>query len=240
MQKSKEKDDGVKGGCRAFCHTFFQIKCLMVIVSLVFLGYSIAQFKIEKIDGKAFYESQSYFDFYNFAKNQRLARGLDILSLYIITIYSLKFLQLITSISTVMIAFKKAFFEYFLLTLVIVVMFISMSIVMSFVFGPYIFEYNNFADTILANMKVFIFSESTFVTTRFLVYFKNFSIIIMILFIFFIKYFLLMLYYPIYIEYYRMECDKINFSLNLKGDEYEEEMKRFKEFGTLASKNIII
>ena len=208
------------------------------MLSICFLIYAIAIFKTHKIDAQAYYYKMEFIDFYQFAKDQRLARGLDILSLYLITLYALKFLQLIDSVSVIMIAFQNAYFEYFLLSFVILVIFISISVVMSFVFGSYMFEYNNFADAILTNLKIFIFSESTFVTKKLWLYFKNFSVIILILFIFIIKYFLLMLYYPIFIEYYRMECDRIS-HVNKEADEYEEDQKRFNEFGIVQSKILV-
>lgn len=188
-----------------------QIKNILVIISLAFLIIAYINFS-SGLDTQERAISPYYYDYYQFAKDQRSTIRLDILSFFLISLYLLKYLQLIKSIQLIFIAFKKSAFEYFALTVTISVLFIGLSILTSFVFGSYIYEYKNFADSITTNIKIFIFIENTSITNEFLKYYRVFSIIVLIVFIFLIRYFLLNLYYPIFIEYYRIEHDKLYLS----------------------------
>ena len=134
-------------------------------------------------------------------------------------LYSLKFFQVFEIVNIIFIAFKKAYFEYLILTSIIVVIFLSLSFMTYFVFGVYILEYSLFTDSILTNFKIFILSDQTDVAGQFSIYFNTFSILLMIIFIFIFRYFLLNLFFPIYFEYFRIEME--NYNYNMIKDEKE-------------------
>jgi hypothetical protein len=223
-QKYKNNE---KKGCTVISRIIFtvilQMKNVLILFAAGFLIGAYINFSSGlSLDSLAYYKNPYFYDFYQFASNQKEARNLEILSMYLLCLYSLKYLQLIESIQILFIAFKKASFEYFSLLVTIAVLFCGLSILTNFVFGSYIYEYKNFVDSVTMNIKIFIFIENTSVTTLFLNYFRVFSIIVLIIFIFLIRYFLLNLFYPIFIEYYRLEVDKYNLSkihMKLEGEE---------------------
>jgi hypothetical protein len=199
--------------------TILQIKNILLILCGVFSACAAFDFFFSKIDTMNYYSSNYYFDTYNFANAQKNARVLDILSFYLIGLYSLKYLQYFEKLHILFIALKKSTFEYFFLFITIGVLFIGLSILTNFVFGTYIFEYKDFTNSIIMNIKIFIFIENTSVTEQFMKYYRILSIIVIIIFIFLIRYFLLNLFYPIFIEYYRIEVEKYSSSKNSSNKE---------------------
>ena len=161
----------------------------------------------------------SYFDFYTHASFQKTIYYTEVLGVFLIMLYSLKFFQVFEIVNIIFIAFKKAYFEYLILTSIIVVIFLSLSFMTYFVFGVYILEYSLFTDSILTNFKIFILSDQTDVAGQFSIYFNTFSILLMIIFIFIFRYFLLNLFFPIYFEYFRIEME--NYNYNMIKDEKE-------------------
>lgn len=220
-------------GCTALLKLIFvvtlQLKNIFIFFSLGFLLGAYANFSSAYINSLSYFNSEYSFDFYYFAANQKEARAYDILSLFLITLYSLKYLQYLESVQILFIAFKKAAFEYFVLLVTISVLFFGLSILTNFVFGGYMFEYKNFLDSLTMNIKIFIFIENTSVTNQFLTYYRVFSIFVLIIFIFLIRYYLLNLFYPIFIEYYRIEMDKFNLSKNYIKDQGADEDLKFRE-----------
>lgn len=222
-----------KKGCGVFIRmtlvVLFQMKNIIILLSSIFLVSAFLNFLNSKIDSVAYFKAGYFTDLYNFANTQKEARALELLSLYLISIYALKYLQYLESIQVVFIAFKKAAFEYTALILTISVIFVGLSILTNFVFGSYIYEYKNFLDSITMNIKIFILIENTSVTGQFLMFYRVFSIVVLIIFIFLIRYFLLNLFYPIFIEYYRIEIDKFTASKNFNKNEGNEEEFNFTE-----------
>lgn len=206
-----------------------QLKNIILLFALGFILSAFISFSTKKIDTLNYYTANYFIDLYDFASIQKEKRALDILSMYLVGIYCLKFLQYIEGIHILYISFKKAAFEYFALLATICVLFIGLSILTNFVFGSYIYEYKNFIDSLTMNIRIFIFIENTSVTNKFLEYYKVFSIFVLIIFIFLIKYYLLNLFYPILMEYYRNEIDQHVLSkIYIKSEGEDPEMK-FKE-----------
>ena len=182
------------------------------------------------VDTVGYYQGSYFIDLYAFATLQKNSRVLDLLSFYLVCLYALKYLQYIEKLQILFIALKKSAFEYFSLFVTIGILFIGLSILTNFVYGTYIYEYKDFANSVIMNIKIFIFIENTSVTEQFLNYYRMFSIVVLIFFIFLIRYFLLNLFYPIFIEYYRIEIDKYTISkINNKQEGAVEEEYSFKE-----------
>ncbi len=172
-----------------------------------FYIYSFKNYKFDFYSTQEVYDSQIYRDMYTFALNQKMARNLELISLFFFCLYSLKFFQLFDTVNIFFIAFKKANYEYLLLSTIIVFIFLGLSFLTNFVYGEYIYEYRDFLSSVIMNIKIFILNESTDVTESFLTSFRSFSVTIMIIFIFLLRYFLLNLYCPVYSEYLRIEYD---------------------------------
>ena len=191
---------------QVFFITTIQLKHIILLSAIFAYFFAYLNFTgNSNITSQSIYDSKKYFDAYTFASNQKVARSAEIISLFLICLYSLKFFQIFETVNIFFIAFKKSYFEYFILTIIIVVIFLGLSFLTNFVYGEYIFEYRDFLNSIIINFRIFILNECTDVTSNFLKYFKGFSIAVVIIFIFLLRYFMLNLYYPIYIEYFRIE-----------------------------------
>ena len=225
--RKKKKGSGEIGkiSClTTFLSIFLSPKNLILMVGTGFYIIGWLNFFLEKIDTQTFYDSGNYMDLYNFANTQKTARTFDILSVFFFSLYSIKFLQYFESVAILLRAFKKASYEYFCIIACISINFIGMSMLTLFVYGSYIYEYKNFAESLTMNLKVFIFVENTPITSKFMDYYRLFSIVILILFVFSIKYFLLNLFLPVLIEYYRYEYQKkVNSKLAAKKAENNDD-----------------
>jgi len=203
--------------------TIFAPKNVILIIAYCCYVRAYLNYNIRSLDTKAIYSNTTdYIDFYTFALNQKYCRTLDLISFYLIGLYFTKYLQFIHRVQILMRAFKRSAFEYLALVVSITVIFIGLSILTNFVFGSYIYEYRNFLDSLIMNLKIFIFVENTSITEKFMEYYRIFSIIILILFIFLIKYFFLNLFLPVFVEYYRNEYDNME-SMKLFGIKFDDD-----------------
>ena len=173
------------------------------------------------------FNQMSYYDYYSFASAQKTSLNYEIIGLYLIMLYSLKFLEIFEIVNVVLIAFKKAYFEFLILSIIITVIFLCLSYLTNFIYGVYIYEYSTVAKSIMMNFKIFILSERADVAEIFLDNFKAVSVFVMIVFIFLFRYFLLNLYFPIFCEYLRIEYD--NYIYNIIKDEKENKVFTLKD-----------
>jgi len=203
--------------------TIFSPKNLLLMIGFIFYLIAYMNYTSNSLNSQEVYKDTVTFrDLYQFAKNQKFCRTLDLLSLYLFGLYSIKYLQYIQRVQILLRAFKKSAFEYFAILASIAVIFFGLSILTNFVFGSYIYEYKNFLDSLIMNLKVFIFVENSTITGKFMEFYRLFSIIILILFVFLIKYFSLNLFLPVLVEYYRNECENDENSQILQNKNNEE------------------
>ena len=87
---------------------------------------------------------------------------------------------------------------------------LGMSTTTHFVYGGYIKEYSTFYYSFISNIKILLFIEDTGLITKLNEHFKAFSICLLIFYILTIRFFFMNLFYPIMIEYLRIEEDKLN------------------------------
>jgi hypothetical protein len=189
-----------------------QVKNIILIVSFAFLINAFINFITYKIDPLAYHTNGYFKDIYMFATQQKYARTIDELSCYLIMIHSLKYFQYFKSLNIFYIALKKSSLEYFTLLVTILVIFLGLSLLTNFVFGTYIYEYKTFVESVATNIKVFIFIDNTSIIKEFFEIYSTLSIIFLIIFVFLIRFYLLNLFYPIFIEYYKNEMEKFHTS----------------------------
>jgi len=205
--------------------TVFSPKNIILILAFLFNFVAYQNYNHYYLNSLEIYKDTiNYVDLYQFAKNQKFCRTVELLSLYLFGIYSIKYLQYIQPVQILFRAFKKSAFEYFAIIVSIAIIFLGLSILTNFVFGSYIYEYKNFLDSLIMNLKVFIFVENTTITGKFMEFYRLFSIIVLILFVFLIKYFSLNLFLPVLVEYYRNEFENNQNSINLQNKANEEEI----------------
>lgn len=213
IQKYKSYPSGIKNGIKVFIVTTFQIKNILLISSF---GFYVSSFNYyNNLKSKEDIDFKQYNDFYFLSDNQKNYFRYDVLSFLLIGIYSLKYFQIIGYIQIIFNTIKKAAFEYIVLFFLIAILFVGMSLITFFVYCSNIIEYKSFLDSLITNIKIFIFEEDTVLTYEYLKYNRAFSIIILLIFIFFIRFFLLNLFYSIFIEYFRIEIEKLDYSREL-------------------------
>lgn len=209
--------------------TVFSPKNIILLLGFCFYLIAYQNYKSNSLNTQeVFKDTITYRDLYQFAKNQKFCRTLDLLSLYFFGLYSIKYLQYISRVQILLRAFKKSAFEYFAILASIAVIFLGLSILTNFVFGSYIYEYKNFLDSLIMNLKVFIFVENSTITGKFMEYYRLFSIIVLILFVFLIKYFSLNLFLPVLVEYYRNEYENEENAQMLQNKSNEESGEEVK------------
>jgi len=213
IQKYRTYPSGFTVFIKVFLIVTFQVKHIILLSSIGFYIAAFVYFSSSTTQDSVIQQlSQSYFDFYTLAVGQRSYSRYDVISFYLISIYVLKYFQLLTPVQLLFVALKKAAFELSALVFTVAILFIGLSILTCFVYGAYIFEYKTFVDSLCSNIKIFIFQEDTYITFQFLKFYRAFSIIVLLIFIFLIRFFLLNLFYPIIIEYSRLEFDKLESS----------------------------
>jgi hypothetical protein len=196
----------------------FQIKNIILIVALSFFLVAYVFYKNspttqEMIDAP-------YYDYYSYAIKLRTTYKFDLLSFFLVSIYALKYFQLFSSLSYLFKGFKKSTFDYLMLFFTTSVNFLGMSLLTTFVFGSFIFEYRNFERSIVTNIKIFIFVDDSEITKDWYNYYRIFTIVVIIIFTLIIRYILLNMFNPIFIEYERIEIEKIMYSrkINMKSN----------------------
>ena len=204
--------------------TFLQIKNILLFLALIFYIIALLNFTDSSSnDSRSHVLSTQYSDYYNFAMSQKNALNLEILSLFFMALYSLKYFQIFKLANLMFIAFKKSAKEYVILCFIIIICFIGLTLFTYYIFGQHISEYQNFLDSIFMNFKIFLLSENLEIATKFMKFNKSMSVMIFFIFILAFRYFLFYLFYPILIEHYRMESE--NFVTNADDDEAEMSME---------------
>lgn len=192
----------------------FQIKNIILIVALSFFLVAY-RFYINSPKTDEMIKIP-YYDYYTYAVKLRTTYKFDLLSFFLISVYALKYFQLFSSLNYLFKAFKKSTFDYLMLFLTTSVNFLGMSLLTTFVFGSFIFEYRNFERSIVTNIKIFIFVDDSEITKDWFNYYRIFTIVVVIIFTLIIRYILLNMFNPIFIEYERLEIDKMMYSRKLK------------------------
>lgn len=156
------------------------------------------------------------FDHYEEAVRQRKFQKLDYFSFLLICVYFMKFFQLVPGMQSIIIAFKKSYFELSLLFINICVCFIGMCLITVFVYGANIFEYKNFVESIVSNIRMFILVDNTQMALNFIKYYRTYSLIIILFFIILIRYLFFNMFFAIFMEYERIEDESIKAQENDK------------------------
>jgi len=188
--------------------TAFQIKHILLFVSIAL--YTIAfldEAKTTVLSSNVQSLSSQYYDYYSYAKSQKNSINFEIVSLFLMTLYSLKFFQIFHQANLIYFAFKKSAREFFLLMIIILILFMGLTLVSYYIYSQFMNEFQHFSECFLMNFNIFILSTNLETTFKVSKYYKNYSIILIFFFIFILRYFLFNLFYPIFIENYRMESE---------------------------------
>lgn len=216
LKYRREKSKSAKNLIVLIINSILKIKSLLLIFSTAFISTAFAIFIKHNLDSNDHNtQTDTYIDFLGYAMDQKRGRYFDQLAFFIIFLYTLKYLQFFERINVLITVFKKAAFEILLLTITVIFLILGLSFTSYFVYGSYIKDYSTFNDSIITNIKVILFLENTNIISELDQKFRGFSILLLIVFILILRFFVLNLFYPVIIEYLRIETDKISLSRNL-------------------------
>ncbi len=86
-------------------NVLFRMKNLLLIFAFSFLVYSVSIFNKYKVDYQKYYNSPYFIDFYNYANLQKKGRYFELISLFLISLYSFKYFEFFSVITIIMICF---------------------------------------------------------------------------------------------------------------------------------------
>jgi hypothetical protein len=196
-------------------------------------------YRLHNIDTKDYYNNPSkYIDFYHYAILFRRAKYFEVLSFYLISLYLLKYLQLFNVINKIFTSIRKSLFEILILLIILFLLIIGFICANYFIFGSYIIHFNNFLDSIIYSLELIIYIENTNIIENMRSIYSEFTIGYFLIYIIFIRFFFLLLFYPIIIDYLRMEIEQEKYLSSVKPFTFSQKFKLFlKSFFTLNGKS---
>ena len=207
---------------------FFQIKNLILILIFIFMTISFSIFNKLNLNSQNYNDNniQYYIDFYDYANKQKKAKYLEQLSILLISLYLFKYSQFFPNVNTFFKCFIKASFEFFLILITIFCLLIGFSVITFFVYGSYIKEFSTYSYSFLTNLKLIFFIEDTNTLIKLNEHFKMFTIIILLFYIFMLRFFFINLFYPTFTEYLRIEREQNKF-LHGKSLTFKKKLEQF-------------
>ena len=207
---------------------FFQIKNLILIFIFIFMTISFSIFNKLNLNSQNYNDNniQYYIDFYDYANKQKKAKYLEQLSILLISLYFFKYSQFFPNVNTFFKCFNKASFEFFLILITIFCLLIGFSVITFFVYGSYIKEFSTYSYSFLTNLKLIFFIEDTNTLIKLNEHFKMFTIIILLFYIFMLRFFFINLFYPTFTEYLRIEREQNKF-LHGKSLTFKKKLEQF-------------
>jgi hypothetical protein len=109
-----------------------------------------------------------------------------------------------------------------------------------FVYGGYIMEFTTFLDSIIYSLEIIIYIDNSNIVENMRNKFNDFTIAYFLIYIIFIRFFVLLLFYPIIIEYLRMENEQEKYTSSAKVYTFSEKFKLFLASFFNFNKNEIV
>ena len=209
-------------------NVLFQIKNIILFLTFIFMTISFSIYNKLNLNSQKYNDNniQYYIDFYNYANQQKKAKYLEQISILLITLYLFKYSQLYPNINTLFKCFIKSSFEFFLLLITILCLILGFSTTTYYVYGSYIKEYSTYSLSLLTNLKLIFFIEDTNTLIKLNEHYKMFTIIMLLFYIFILRFFFLNLFYPTFTEYLRIEREQ-NKYLHGKSLTFKKKLEQF-------------
>lgn len=197
----------------ALLNTFFHLKSIVIIIANAFIirGFVIfcqKNLNTQKHQNEVSNGSASFIDFYQFSLNQKYARYYDVLSLFLIFLFSLKYFQFFERMHIIMKSFKKCFFEFLIISIVLLLLLIALSLSTTYIYGSSIKEFSTFRESLIVNIQIVLFLEKTNILVKASEFHKSFLTVLLLFAIIVIRLFFLNLFYPILVEYLRVSLER--------------------------------
>ena len=209
-------------------NVLFQIKNIILFLTFIFMTISFSIYNKLNLNSQKYNDNniQYYIDFYNYANQQKKAKYLEQISILLTTLYLFKYSQLYPNINTLFKCFIKSSFEFFLLLITILCLILGFSTTTYYVYGSYIKEYSTYSLSLLTNLKLIFFIEDTNTLIKLNEHYKMFTIIMLLFYIFILRFFFLNLFYPTFTEYLRIEREQ-NKYLHGKSFTFKKKLVQF-------------
>ena len=205
----KLKSKGMKFEKLYLIKVLFTLKFVILISSFACYLYSYLTYLLKSRNSKNILLNDGYTDLYIDGKRLENAYEIELISLFIFCLYFIKYFQLFNQIQMIFVAFKMAIKDLLVLSIIIFTLIIIISIILFINYGNTFYEIRTFGRAFIFAINIFLFNEKTILVTRMLNENREFTIVFVIFFIFIVKIILLKLFYPIFIERYRINTDKL-------------------------------
>lgn len=132
----------------------------------------------------------------------------QMLSLFLFSLYLIRFLGIFDAFHSLIITIQKVSYEYCILFLIISLLLITLSLFSCLTYSCNIKEYQNIWDSLATNLKLFIFADNTSLFQELIKKKRFLSICYIIVLVIIIRFFLMSLITPIFIEYNRLQKEE--------------------------------
>lgn len=202
-------------------------KLVFILASSIFLIISILLKYNQVNELRSYFDNDVFFDFYSNATGYNAGINTNTLSMFLLSLYLISFTQYITYINQIFLSLKKIYLELFFLISFMFLILLAFALLCRFVYGNKIFVFQDLKSSFIMSLKIFLFMEYTFEIKEMINANLTFTTIFFISLTIFFKYFLLNLFIPIFIEFYRREQEKYEFS---------NKTEKLKDYGIVESK----
>ena len=224
----KDKNLKIFGKIYLSIKTLLDFKNLLLLFAFCFFCSAVSFYRLHNIDTKDYYNDPSkYIDFYHYAILFRRAKYFEVFSFYLITLYLLKYFQLFNVINKIFISIQKSLFEIVILLIILFLFVFGFICANYFIFGSHIIQFHKFLDSIINSLEIIIYIENTNIIENMRNVFNDFTIAYFLIYIIFIRFFFLLLFYPIIIDYLRMETEQEKYLSSVKPFTFSQKFKLF-------------
>ena len=202
---------GSKTLIKEIYNSLFSIANIFLISSaiLFFISFILSYSVNRKIQSHIDYVSTSgreiNFDYIKQSERVTYCYYYELLSLYFLFLYSLRFLGLFDAFHSLIVTIQKIAYEFVVLSIAIAFLFSSLSLFSYLMFASHLREYDSFFNSLLTNIQIFIFNEKTETVHKMLKSQRLIAIVFISIFVLIIRNVIMSLFVPIFIEYDRIE-----------------------------------
>lgn len=192
----------------------FQISNFLFFASLIFYILSFcytfnfnnnfkSMIEIDNLTNK-----KANIDYLSLSKDYNDGKYHYILSLFLFSLYLIRFLGIFDAFHSLIVTIQKVSYEYYTLFLIIALLLITLSLFSCLTYSSSIKEYQNIWDSLATNLKLFIFVDNTSLFQELIKKKRFLSICYIVILVIIIRFFLMALITPIFIEYNRLQKEE--------------------------------
>lgn len=188
----------------SIANIFMLFSAILFFISFI-VSYSVNRKIQSYIDNVSNSNREINFDYVTQSQRFSYCYYYELLSLYFLFLYSIRFLVLFDAFHSLLVTIKKIAYEFVVLSIAISFLFFSLSLFSYLIFAPHLKDYDSYWSSLLTNVQIFIFNEKTEIVHEMLKSHRLISIVFISIFVLIIRNVIMSQFIPIFIEYDRIE-----------------------------------